>query len=437
MNKQKESVNIALIVLLSLFVAASGWWYLNVRSKSSSDVSVPYAEETTPLEDSAASAGTSTTTTTHADQPASKPQPAPANQPVLAIKSLELPAVTVSYTNLPLANIRLKNAAGEYIGKDIAGSVGTGVMTDILPAVDFKAGTYTAEAVTADGIVVAKSEPRYITNRTGDLYLGYKNTKFPPISDLPQGVARALCGLVYGDSCAWAGMFIGQGPFYLFGNASSQTVLDILSPESGQTLTMGKTYTISFTNDWVVGRYRAYLVHKNLIGEVNEVHQLHIVNAFQNGTQNLVIDLNEETLDANGGTHITPVQAGTYELVVADVDTGIEGGVQGTIQIRAAGYVPFTGTLKPYAANTPLINSYWNGGGVFMNGNAGEDTLQMTGKRSDFAIYKGVDMPNLGQYDAVVFFRRIDNVVIIMVNTEIVKFDDQTIRTTDLIQQLH
>lgn len=359
------------------------------------------------------------------------------NEPVLSIKSILPPSFTISYSNLPLANIRLKNESGQYVGKDIVGSEGNGTMTITIPAVQFTAGTYSAEAVeTEKGVVVAKSAPRYITNRTNDLYLGYKGLKFPPIATVPQNVARSLCGIVFENSCAWGDMFINYEPFYVFGSVTNQPTLSILSPDGGEVLTMGRNYTISFTNDPVAGRYRVYLIHKNLIGEVNEVHQLHIVNIFENGQENIVTDFNEESLDENDGTHITPVQSGSYELMVVNVDTGVEGRVSGYVHVRPINYIYPTTTLKPYAVNTPLINSYWDGRGVFMNGGAGEDTLEIVGKRSDVVVYRGVDMPDQNQYDVVVFFRRTDNVVTVMTNVEIVKFDDQTIRTADLISQL-
>ncbi len=273
----------------------------------------------------------------------------------------------------------------------------------------------------------------------GTFTWSYRNIELRPVTDIPQDVAQGLCGIVYGDTCIWNDGLIGEKPFYVYGTAQSQPLLSVSTPISDTVLTYGTLYTITIHDLGPSGRYRVYLTHRNLLGEVDAVHEANVTNVSGDATKNLTWDLNEVFINEEKKEQVAQLKPGHYELTVANVDSGVEGSVPGIIQTVDNSHgnsVPQGELLKPYASNTPLMHSYWDGRGVFFDGKGGVDTIQLVGKRSDVVFYRGIDMPDKGQYQTLVIFRRIDNVVMVITNVEIIKMDDQTLNTADVIRQL-
>jgi hypothetical protein len=274
--------------------------------------------------------------------------------------------------------------------------------------------------------------------KLGTLQLSYKDTLLAPIPDVRKEVAQGLCGLVFGGACSWEGTPISQKPFYINGTLDKEPVLHITYPTPRAVLQYGTNVPFSFSDPGPTGRYRVYLMHRNVIGEIDEVHEAHIVSESGSSSKTLMWDGNEVTQDTGGNVQTVKLPKGHYELTIANVDTGVEGGISSWVQTidSATDVDSASGTFKPYAANTPLVNSYWDGRGVFMDGKEGEDTIDLTFKRSEVVAYRGVDMPDKNQYQVLVFYRRPDHAVVIITNVEIIKFADQTVRASDLIAEL-
>lgn len=297
----------------------------------------------------------------------------------------------------------------------------------------------TAPTITLPSVSPTTTLPSSVigSTATGTLIMEYAGTELPNIDGVSHEAALRLCAIALRDTCIWRGVDIADKP--LIGNAPPS--ISIISPVSGALLSYGDTYNILFIDPRQSGRYRVYLVHRNLLGTIDETHEAYIVAGVGDKTKAFSWKLQELYVDETGGESVRQLAQGTYELSVANIDTGAAGLMPGTMHVGPASYsaadvLSRTAGLKPYAANTPLLDSYWDGRGLFMNGNGGADTLVIKGKRSDVVVYRGVDMPAQNQYETLVFFRKTDNAVIIAVNVESIRFDDQTVRAADLISQL-
>jgi len=274
--------------------------------------------------------------------------------------------------------------------------------------------------------------------KQGTLLMSYGKTLLPSIeTTLP--VAQGLCGLVYGNFCAWNGSAIKEKTFYLYGSKDKQPSITVSQPYPKTVVQYGPSVPIRFTDAGPTGPHRVYLIHRNLLGEVNEVHEAHIVSESGTSELTLVWDGNESLLNERGSLVVQKLPKGHYELVVVNTATGVEGGVSSWIHTidSASDVDKVTGSyIKPYALNTPLVNSYWDGRGIFFDGGGDEDNIGLTFKRSEIAVFRGIDVPEKGQLNTLVFFRRPDNVVIVTANVETFQFADQKLTVAQLLQQI-
>jgi hypothetical protein len=245
---------------------------------------------------------------------------------------------------------------------------------------------------------------------------------------------------VFGDTCVWDDRLIAERPYYLYGASAKQPIIAIRSPRPGVSVSYGTILPIIFSDPGPTGRYRVYLSHLDLLGEINEVHEADIVSTSSDGEQTtLSWDGNEILVNESGDEQIVQLRPGHYALTIANIDTGVEGSIPGFVITSDDGHgrsVPTAELLKPYAANTPLVRSYWDGRGIFYDGKEDVDTLRITGKRSDVVIYRGIDMPQRGELSVLVLFRRTDNAVIVITNVEKIAFDDRTEDVSDIIRTL-
>lgn len=277
--------------------------------------------------------------------------------------------------------------------------------------------------------VTATSSPAVV--ETGTLSLAYRGTELPPISSVTRDAAEQLCSIVYGDYCLWNGAPLTH--------KTPQSRITITSPNPKAVFQYGPTIPITFTDPTPAGEYHVYLVHHNLLDEIDEVHEARIVSVSGDVTKTLVWDGKEQIVGGWRGIQFEKLPRGHYELVVANATTGAVGNVAPYIQtIDTAANLDKTGlsNIKPYAVGTPLMDYYWDGRGIVFDGNGGQDTIDLTFNRSDIAVFRGVDMPDRNQYQTLVFFRRTDDVVIVTTNVEIFKFGDQTLTIDDLLAQV-
>ena len=277
-----------------------------------------------------------------------------------------------------------------------------------------------------------------LSEKKGTLLLLYKGIQLSPIQTT-KPVAEGLCGLVLSFTCVWEGKNIVEKPYYVNGTSETQPLITVSEPYPKTVVQYGPSMLIRFSDPGPAGPHRVYLVHRNLLGEIDAVHEAHIVSESGMNPTTLVWNGNETIVDEHGALQVRKLKKGHYELVVANTDTGVEGGVPSWIHLidSASDTDKVTGSfIKPYAANTPLVNSYWDGRGVFFDGKENEDTVGLTFKRDEIAVFRGTDMPSENQFNTLVFYRRPDNSVIVTTNVEIFTFADQTLTLAELLAQI-
>lgn len=292
---------------------------------------------------------------------------------------------------------------------------------------------------TASSTVKTQSaEGTIVLEKKGTLLLLYKGIQLSPI-ETTKSVAEGLCGLVFGFTCVWDGKNISEKPYYVNGTSAMQPLITVSEPYPKTVVQYGPSMLIKFSDPGPAGPHRVYLVHRNLLGEIDAVHEAHIVSETGTNPTTLVWNGNESIVDEHGASQVRKLEKGHYELVVANTDTGVEGGVPSWIHLidSAADTDKVTGSfIKPYAANTPLVNSYWDGRGVFFDGKENVDTVGLTFKRSEIAVFRGTDMPAENQLNTLVFYRRPDNAVIVTTNVEIFTFADKTLTLAELLAEI-
>lgn len=251
-------------------------------------------------------------------------------------------------------------------------------------------------------------------------------------SNVTKDTAPQLCAIASNDAtCVWSGQIV-RPTLYLVGSFRAS-----LYP-IGNPLQEGLQHHIEVADTQQDAQYRLFAIHEDLLGRVTGIHELETREEVSTkaGVRVFAWDLKERVTAANGTVSIQDLPEGTYKLKAVNVTNGTVSLPSEQFRTKSPAKSR-SSTGFSYAANTPLVNGYWSGNGVYFFGGASdEDTLTLVGTMAMYDIFRGVDFPARGEINTVVFVQEAGSVVIIANNVEKIKFKDVSLTIDELLQLL-
>ncbi|MBY0539296.1 hypothetical protein K2P56_02585 [Patescibacteria group bacterium] len=271
------------------------------------------------------------------------------------------------------------------------------------------------------------------SNERRDLTVSYELKVVAMFPNVTKASARDVCAISAGaGTCAWGGEIVTQSSS-LEEKVAAGAFSVSLSPDEGP-LTFGLQYHIEVRDPTAVTpQYRMFVIHKDLLGRINGIHEARITAETSPRADAKVFEwyLEEKYITEAGTEAVVRLREGHYQIAVVDVATGRVSGLTKLFRIGSGS--TYTSDTTKYAANTPLARSYWTGKGVFFDGAGGEDTINLVGDMNMYDIFKGVEFP--GYTDTLIFLQG-GSVVITVVNVENIGFDDVKLKTAELKKTL-
>ena len=249
---------------------------------------------------------------------------------------------------------------------------------------------------------------------------------FPNVS---KNSASHLCAIASHDStCKWNGKVVRPIPYSIGSLAVS------LNPVNDP-LQSGMQYIIEVFGVQQGARYKIFAVHKDLLNRVTGIHELETREEVpaKYGVRVFSWYVQQRVTRTDGTVSIEPLPQGTYELQVANITNG-------TLSLPSARFrigIPSRprSASVAYAANTPLINGYWDGRGLYFDGGSGKDTLKLVGTMAMYDIFRGTDFPEKNQKNTVVFVQG-GSAVIVAYNVEKIAFGSKKLTIHKLLDTL-
>jgi hypothetical protein len=239
--------------------------------------------------------------------------------------------------------------------------------------------------------------------------------------------AERLCGIGSHDtSCQWGEAGIEPSEDYTGDFAVTLLASDEYLKEDEQ-------YEIGIENALRNRTYRVFILHEDLLGRLNGINEVILTEAgSRNGMRIYTWDLSQVSgFIAQSET----LPEGTYSIVAVEVETGFVSEKSDWFRVKSEDDPDQEDNIAR-AANTPLIDSYWDGRGVFVDGGpSNEDTVSPRGDVEMYDIFRGVDFPEKDELNTVVLVQG-GGVVIVLYNIEFINFDNREFTIEELLTEL-